>query len=295
MPKGANHIFWQTVHAGAIKAAEEYGLDIEWNAPTLEIDASRQIDIVESMMTRHLAGVAVAPVDRTALVGVVERARTADDPGGDVRFGRRYEPSAYLCGDGQPGSRPSGSALSRRPLVRRGRGGIIGFVPGSASTMEREQGFAAEMKKSYPGIRIVQTVYGMADRAKARRDGEHPRRASRSPRSFRRQRIELRGSGDGTEGAEHDAVRAVAFDANEQLIADVQDRRIDALVMQNPFRMGYESVKAIGMRLRDDDAAASDSGVQLVTRVDMERPDIVELLHPDLQRWLRGRRRQEPA
>ena len=43
VPKGANHIFWQTVHAGALKAAKEFNLDIEWNAPTLEIDSSRQI------------------------------------------------------------------------------------------------------------------------------------------------------------------------------------------------------------------------------------------------------------
>ncbi len=47
VPKGANHIFWQTVHAGAIKAAQEYGFEVEWNAPTLEIDSSRQIEIVQ--------------------------------------------------------------------------------------------------------------------------------------------------------------------------------------------------------------------------------------------------------
>jgi hypothetical protein len=39
VPKGANHIFWQTVHAGAIKAAGEFGYMVDWNAPTLEIDA----------------------------------------------------------------------------------------------------------------------------------------------------------------------------------------------------------------------------------------------------------------
>src|SRR5437868_13735494 len=46
VPKGSNHIFWQTVHAGAIKAARESGLEVDWNAPALEIDASRQIEIV---------------------------------------------------------------------------------------------------------------------------------------------------------------------------------------------------------------------------------------------------------
>jgi ABC-type sugar transport system substrate-binding protein len=50
VPKGANHIFWQTVRAGALKAASEFGFEIEWNAPTLEVDSSRQIEIVESMV-----------------------------------------------------------------------------------------------------------------------------------------------------------------------------------------------------------------------------------------------------
>src|SRR5215472_10809694 len=44
VPKGANHIFWQTVHAGAIKAGREFHFEIEWNAPTLEVDSSRQIE-----------------------------------------------------------------------------------------------------------------------------------------------------------------------------------------------------------------------------------------------------------
>ena len=53
VPKGANHIFWQTVHAGAIKAAREYGFEVQWNAPALEIDSSRQIEIVDSMINQH--------------------------------------------------------------------------------------------------------------------------------------------------------------------------------------------------------------------------------------------------
>src|SRR5687767_15751872 len=80
VPKGANHIFWQTVHAGAVKAGRESGYRIEWNAPALETDSSRQIEIVESMVNRGLAGIVLAPVDRKALVAVVERAARAKIP-----------------------------------------------------------------------------------------------------------------------------------------------------------------------------------------------------------------------
>ena len=74
VPKGTNHTFWQSVHAGAIKAGKEFGLEILWNAPQLEIDTARQISIVENLITRQVDGIVLAPVDADALVAVVERA-----------------------------------------------------------------------------------------------------------------------------------------------------------------------------------------------------------------------------
>ena len=70
VPKGTNHIFWQTIHAGALKAGDEFDMEILWNAPQLEIDSSRQISIVENLITRRVAGIVLAPVDEEALVGV---------------------------------------------------------------------------------------------------------------------------------------------------------------------------------------------------------------------------------
>jgi hypothetical protein len=54
----------------------------------------------------------------------------------------------------------------------------------------------------------------------------------------------------------------VVFDANEQLIGDLHDRLINAMSVQHPLRMGYESVKAIGMKLKDETPPRYiDSGV----------------------------------
>src|SRR3989442_15860522 len=52
-------------------------------------------------------------------------------------------------------------------LGGKGKVGVVGFMPGSASTMEREHGFQDEIQKRYPGIDIVALQFGMADRAKA--------------------------------------------------------------------------------------------------------------------------------
>src|SRR5215510_6536210 len=74
VPKGQAHIFWQTVHAGAVAAGRELGVEVRWNGPSMETEFSRQVQIVESMINGRVDGIVLAPTDRVALVSVVERA-----------------------------------------------------------------------------------------------------------------------------------------------------------------------------------------------------------------------------
>jgi ribose transport system substrate-binding protein len=288
VPKGANHIFWQTVHAGAIKAAQESDLEVEWNAPTLEIDSSRQIAIVESMVNRRLAGIALAPVDRKALVGVVERANAAGIPvaifDSDIDTEQRL---TYIATDNREGGRIAARKLAEI-LVEEGEVAIISFMPGSAATMEREEGFREEIAKRHPRIKIVQTAYGMADRAKARAATENIMAAHPDLRGiFADNESSSAGAVLALKARANTKVRMVAFDSNDQLVADLKDRLIDALVIQKPFAMGYESVKAVARKLQGQSVVSRvDLSAVLVTRADVEKPEIVELLHPDVRKWL---------
>src|SRR5258708_29628310 len=89
VPKGVSHIFWQTVHAGAIKAAGEFGYTVDWNAPPLEIDASRHIELVDSMINRRGAGSVLAPGDKQALGAGRERASRNGMPVPSLQSGMR--------------------------------------------------------------------------------------------------------------------------------------------------------------------------------------------------------------
>src|SRR5258705_8119586 len=77
VPKGTSHIFWQTVQAGSIAAGREFGVEIVWNGPAQETEYSRQIQIVDSMVARHVDGLAVAATDKTALAAPIDRAAKA--------------------------------------------------------------------------------------------------------------------------------------------------------------------------------------------------------------------------
>src|SRR5260370_11948559 len=74
IPKGNSDLFWQSVHAGAAKAAKEKNVEIIWNGPASETDYTAQLQIVEAMINRHVDAIALAPIDRKAMTGVVERA-----------------------------------------------------------------------------------------------------------------------------------------------------------------------------------------------------------------------------
>jgi ribose transport system substrate-binding protein len=289
VPKGANHIFWQTVHAGAIKAAQEYGFEVEWNAPTLEIDSARQIDIVESMVNRKLAGIVLAPVDKKALVAVVERAAKAGVPVSIFDSGiDTKQRLSYVATNNEEGGRMAARRLGE-VLQGKGKVAIIGFMPGSGSTMEREHGFQDEMRTKFPKVNIIGLQFGMADRAKAMAVTEnvltaHPDLAglfadNESSSAGTVQALKSRGA---------KGVKLVAFDASEQLVADMRAGWIDSIVVQNPFRMGYESTKAIGMHLKGEKPPEFvDSGATLLKLEDLDKPGTKELLFPDIQKYLR--------
>src|SRR5512135_2259385 len=74
VPKSQSHVFWQTVHAGAVAAGRALGVDILWNGPASEIDFSRQVSIVDDFINQRVDGIALAPTHGESLLPVVERA-----------------------------------------------------------------------------------------------------------------------------------------------------------------------------------------------------------------------------
>jgi ribose transport system substrate-binding protein len=290
VPKGANHIFWQSVHAGAVKAGQEFGYEIEWSAPALEIDSGRQIEIVDSMVTRRLAGIVLAPVDQKALVGPVERAAREGVPVAIFDSGiETKQRITYIATNNREGGRMAARRLAEI-LGGKGKVVVIGFMAGSASTLEREEGFLEEIKK-HPGIEMpVGVQFGMANRAKAMSITENVLTAHPDIVGiFADNETSLAGAVQAVKGRNAKQVKVVGFDASDQLVEDLKGGWIDSLVVQNPFLMGYEATKAVALQRQGKPVAAEmDSGATLVKAGDLEKPEVKALLFPDLQRYLGG-------
>src|SRR5262245_39584283 len=80
IPKGTTHEFWKAVHAGAVKASREIGVEIVWKGPLKEDDLKGQIDVVQSFVAQGVSGIVLAPLNDKALEKPVGDAVNAKIP-----------------------------------------------------------------------------------------------------------------------------------------------------------------------------------------------------------------------
>lgn len=75
-------------------------------------------------------------------------------------------------------------------------------------------------------------------------------------------------------------VKLVAFDASDAEIAALERGSIQALVAQNPFRMGYDGVTAAVKALEGEFVEKRiDTGVTIIAKDDLNDPEVQEVLY----------------
>ena len=290
IPKSTSSLFYQPVHAGANAAGEQFGVDILWSGPPVETDYSRQIEIVDSMITRHVDGLAIAASERNALNHSLERAAAAGIP--VTIFDSGVDSTNYMtfvATDNVEAGRMAGRKMGEL-LGGKGKVALVLHAPGSYSTMDRENGFKEVLARSFPGVHVVAEQYSGGDRAKAMGVAEDILTAnsdlagmfgSSEPCAVgAAQALKSRGLAG--------KVKLIGFDASEGLIQDVKAGVFDALVVQDPFKMGFEAVRTLADKLGGKTPEKHlDLNAVVVTRADLDKPDIHTLLYPDLKRYLK--------
>ena len=156
IPKGTTHIFWKSVHYGALKAAEELGVDIQWRGPQKESDRDEQINVVQGFVNKRVDGICLAPLDADALVRPVQEARRGGIP--VVIFDSALDgPSdafaSYVATDNYRGGQLAAEAMAEK-LGGKGNVILLRYNQGSDSTHQREEGFLKALE-AFPDIKVI--------------------------------------------------------------------------------------------------------------------------------------------
>jgi ribose transport system substrate-binding protein len=293
IPKGTTHEFWKSVHAGAVKAARELDVDVTWKGPLKEDDLKSQIDLVQSFTAQRVSGIVLAPLNDRALIASVNAATGAGVP--VVVFDSALSggsPVSFVATDNR-----AAGALAAVRLLELATGPVkvvvLRYQEGSASTNDREEGFLAGLA-ARPDVTVVSAnQYGGATTESAFKAAERvllaqnaagggvtaiftPNESTTFGMLLALQKASLAGK-----------LRFIGFDVSEKLLQGVESRQIDALVLQNPFNMGYLAVRAVVEHLRGKAVLPrTDTGAQLVDAKNLHEPGIQELVKPDLAKWL---------
>jgi len=296
IPKGTIHEFWKTVHAGAEMAGQELNVEILWKGSLQEDDREAQIGVVENIITRKVDGIVLAPLDDAALRRPVDEAMRSGIP--VVIFdsslqGENYV--SYVATDNFKAGQLAGQYMANL-LDGKGKVAVLRYAEGSDSTVKREDGFLDAMR-AVKGIEVVSSnQYAGVSTESALKAAENLLTRFGATAG----NLQIDGIFCATEPTTLGILRAlenagcagkvrfVGFDSSEKMIAELQAAELDGFVVQNPLKIGYLGVKTLVQHLRGGEVPRRiETGSTLVTKQNLNDPEIHELLNPDLSKWLK--------
>jgi ribose transport system substrate-binding protein len=286
IPKGTSHDFWYSVHAGVKQADDEFDdVRVTWKGPASEGDTGEQIKMVENFLIDGYSGVCLAPLDAIALRRPVEQAigmnvpvlifdSALADPGGTV---------SYVATNNYRGGQRAGEYLAK---LMNGRGKVIlmRYAINSESTEQREQGFLDGLAK-FPEITFLEK-----DKHAGPTESDAIKLAENLLSNYRDQVQGIFCPNQSTTSGMLNALRSaglagkvyfVGFDAGENIAKAVESGEISATVLQDPVKMGYETVRVMRQRLLGRPAPPRiEVPEALATTENCRDPEIRALLYP---------------
>jgi ribose transport system substrate-binding protein len=297
IPKGLTHEFWKSIHAGAIKAAQDLaaeGVTVEliWKGPLREDDREQQIQVVEGFTSQGVDGIVLAPLDSKALVRPVEEAKRLGIPTVIIDSGLQSDQIAsFVATDNYKGGVLAGEEMGRL-LGGKGKALLLRYQEGSASTEERERGFLEKMKAAWPGVEVLSSdQYAGATRDTAKRASENllNRFANDISGIFTVNETATAGMLLALQDiSKAGKVKFLGFDSSQPFLDAMKAGQLDGIVLQNPLNMGELGVKTMVRHLLGKPVEkVVDTGVFLITPKNMDDPASKDLIRPPFERYLK--------
>ncbi|WP_114972467.1 substrate-binding domain-containing protein [Rhodoferax ferrireducens] len=283
IPKSSDQVFWDLMRNGVEKAVTEDGnIKLTWRGPVHNADTDSQIRILQVYTQPGVDAILIAPTDRARLLEPVRKAVALGikvivvDSALDGNYHTNQVATDNING---------GKLAAKRMadlLGKRGRVMMLRTLAGSASTDDRAQGFITYLKEYAPHITLVDDVYGGGSTGKLRRsaaamlkkhpavDGVFAVNESSTDGMLRALREQ------GLAGK----IKFVGFDSTDLLIQGLESGEIHGLVVQNPYQMGYQGIKAAVAAIHQ--APIKDRTIFteaiVVTRENVKQPAIQKLI-----------------
>lgn len=249
--------YFQVMQCGAQEAAEKYDVSLDWQGDA-NWDLQTQTPLINAAMQLKPAGLVLVPTDPAGLVGTVEDIATAGTPVITVDGSLDQEVELQnIRTDNVSAGALAADALAQS-IGEKGTVMVIASFPGVAANAERVDGFTARMAEAYPDVTVLPTEYSEADQAKASQKASAALTDPDLKGIYTTLAPASAGAAAAIEGADKvGQVKLVAYDADPSQIEQLKSGVYEALVAQDPYGLGYDSVERIA-KIVSGEASADD-------------------------------------
>ncbi|GAB3432608.1 ABC transporter substrate-binding protein [Flindersiella endophytica] len=285
VPKAVGFDFWEQVKVGAECAASKHkDVTVQWDGVQAETNVSGQVDLLSNFITQGVDGLVYAATDAKVLADVTAEAKRAGLVVVNIDSGTDPQPAdvALFATDNEASATKAADLLASALGKGNHDIALIPFQPGTATNDQRVEGFTAGLAK-HPNLKKVAEQSSESDYNEGLRVTEdiltaHPDLDG----IFAANEPGVLGAAEAVRQAgKAGKVKIIGWDAAPDELKAVRDGTIDALVVQNPFRMGYDGVNAAVSALRDGKSPKNtDTGVTFVTKENIDSPEVKAVLKP---------------
>jgi len=287
--KDTTSVYWQTVLAGARKAGQDLGVDVTELGAQSESDVAGQIGILAKAVASNPAAIVIAPAQFAALGKPIDEAAKKVKIIGIDSAADTKALTSFVATDEMQAGRIAADALAnaitKTYADTEGDVAIITASPRSASPDQSAIGFKEQVANKYRALNVLpekvadaQAATGlsiMKDLVDADRDLRGVFVSNVIVAEGASQVVYNKSSGD--------RINYVVFGSDDKLVKSLQDGTIAALVVQDPFRMGYDGVKtALAASKGEKVPATLDTGANIITKANLSSARSQELLNPKI-------------
>ena len=314
--RNSNDSYWNEVKEGAERAVADINsmlgykgddkVRLNYSGPSESDDVDEQVNILDEELARYPVAVGISVVDATACEVQFDLAAENDIPIVAFDSGSEYQGVVATCSTNN--QEAAKTAASKLASIMDENGEVALIMPDSQAmnTQEREKGFQDEIAASYPNVQIVDVYYmdQLEEKAKAiaeeknaaKAEGEEEIQAESLTQEdvikyILEQHPNLKGIcamnlsatklvTDVLTEVDRDDLSVVGFDGVNDQMKLLKEGKVNGLIVQNPYGMGYATVVAA---VRDvlglGNEAVIDSGYTWVTKDNMDKNAIKRMLY----------------
>src|ERR1700730_4946976 len=282
--------YWQIVLAGARKAGKDLNVNVPELGAQSESDINGQISILENAVSEKPAAIVISPTQKAALGKPIDEAAKKVKIIGIDSAADSNAFTSFLTTDNVQGGRIAADGLGEAVKAKYGKAegdvALITAIPGVGSLDERAKGFKEELAAKYPGLKLVADKVADGQATTALNIMTDLITANPNLRGvFASNLIMAQGAGQAiAENKKADTIKVIGFDSDDKTVKFLADGTLAGLVVQDPFRMGYDGIKtALAASKGEKIETFVDTGANLITTANMKEPRSVELLSPKVK------------